>query len=458
MSFVANSAWTVADATVGDSMNVVSEMTAALDISGADAEVWTYIFGGILDISDGGRMVVPSGGSLPQLITGFISLSEGAALEAESVSALVQSLTVDASTVEAKELLLIAALPGGMIVRDGADAVIVEKVEIGIHSLEYGGEENELSVTGIMSLGLPDTKIRMEELGSNATLTLGVSRLDVETDLSEDTTAAQSRDTSGVTLGVIPPADPGLENAGDIEVMNVLWDVDTAEPLIFCDTHTNKWAGFVVKEDATANLVDGNFNGYYGALYSDDEVLNVLGDVLVADGTTLNTDGHQIIYTGSLVDDGTIDTPGNLIHVDARHFGDFNADGLINNADYHIIRDSYSNQNDTDDPRCDSDGDNDSDAADYALFAANRTAYASDSLCEGGESFGGGGGSGCSSEVALTEEQEAWVADTIAWCLETPTEELIAATAEAFAASTAYTSDPAECQMSALVAAGLCGS
>jgi len=319
----------------------------------------------------------------------------------------------------------------------------------------YDGNENELVVSSLLTLWGDESRIRKLEPG-DSDLTLGAASLSVESDLSISGPAADSWDTSGVKLGVVPPADPEMEDAGNIEVINVLWDVDTAEPLIFCDTHTNKWAGFVVKEDATAELVDANNSGFLGTLYSTDEVVNVLGDVLIGDAT-LNTNGITICYTGALQNLGTIDTPGNLIHVDARHFGEFNADGLINNADYVIIRDSYSNQDDTDDPRCDSDGDNDSDAADYALFAANRTAYGSDSLCGGGESFGGGGSSGCSSEVALSEEQEAWVADTIAWHVENLSEELIVAAAEAFAASTAYTSDPAECQMSALVAAGLCG-
>jgi len=249
-----------------------------------------------------------------------------------------------------------------------------------------------------------------------------------------------------------------------VEVINVEWiDPTTDEVIIFCDVdaHPNKWGGFSLEGGLTADLADENDNGFLGSddMFSTDEVLIVLGDVRINEDATLNTNGIKVYYTGDLINDGTIDTPGNVIHVDARHFGDFNGDGVIRTADFSIFRDAETDDGvDTPDPRCDSDGDNDADlGVDYALFLANFYAYGSDSLCSGGESFGGGGSSGCSSEVALTQGQETWVADTIAWHLENLSEELIAAAAEAFAASTAYTSDPAECQMSALVAAGLCG-
>ncbi len=432
--------WTVTDATVGSELDPLDRIqNVDFTISGAASFAAAHTLDNIgLYASDEAHVLVPDpGGSADHFILGPIfTLADGAWLDAPTAPMTAILVTLDDSTLEVKNLVHLALLPSGITLLNGADAAISESVSGFTLFVEYGGEENELSVTGRLLLGGPNVRIRMEEPGSAATLTLGVSRLDVETDLSEDTTAAQSWDTSGVTLGVIPPADPELENAGDIEVMNVLWDVDTAEPLIFCDTHTNKWAGFVVKDEATANLVDENENGYYGTLYSAPEVLIVLGDVLVADGAALNTDDRQVFYTGTLTNNGSIDNTSNLVQVDARHFGDFNGDDVIDTTDdFDIIRDAYSGSNDTTDPRCDADGDNDSDNIDYAFYLANRTAYGSDSLCSGGESFGGGGSSGCSSEVTLTEEQEAWVAATIAWCQETLTEELIAATAEAFSAS-----------------------
>ncbi len=471
--------WVVEDAVVGDPnvLNAFGNPSVPNQIQGFSSD-WTITGsegvltvnstqGGTFTVINDGRMVLfdhtVGGFSGHSMVGGVFSIGSGGFLEAATADLLLpDSLDVDDATAELRRFAIEFNHPfPGLTVADGAQVTVVEDLDTNGRDVEYSGADNQVAIGDVCFLDTLagfHSKIRKVQLGSSASLTLSVAALGIETDLSEPISAGDSWDTSGVTLGIVPPTDPEMADAGETELINVLWDVGTAEPLIFCDTHTNKWAGFVVKEDATANLADGNFNGYYGTLYSSPEVLNVLGNVSVADGAELNTDGRQIFYTGTLTNDGSIDNTSNLVQVEARHYGDFNADGLINNADFDVIRDSYSGSgNDTDDPRCDSDGDNDSDNADYAFFVANRTAYGSDSLCSGGESFAAGGGSGCSAEVALTEEQEAWVSDTIAWCVETLPEELIAATAEAFAASTAHTADPAECLMASLVAAGLAG-
>ncbi len=233
------------------------------------------------------------------------------------------------------------------------------------------------------------------------TLSLEVARLDITTDLSiVPSSSSNAWNSAAVVLQVIAnaPGNPPLSGAGNVEVIGCFWVANPTGTqeinVIFCDTLSNKFGGFVIAAGQTADLVDAYDNAFLGSppTYSTVEALNVLGDVRIESGATLNTAGRKLYYTGTLTNAGAVDDIGNVVRVYARHYGDFDSDDDIDLYDYRTLRAAYSGAGlKTDDPKVDADGDNDVDADELEFFNDNLAAFGADSLCGGAPGFAPGG-------------------------------------------------------------------